>query len=208
MVKIKYCIWDVGEVIYKYSLDPLHSWCKKHTKDPKTFEQNIGKFNYNDYMKGLVPFDELCQQICDFYKVEYKPQYNIEIDQAFHQGVGEYFPETREMQESLKKQGISNCLLSNALPILADTAKIQNIISRKHIFCSFDLGLLKPDLKIYETILQKLGCHAEEVIFVDDKEKNTKAAASLGIHAITFNHQTIKNEINKILTKFYIKYEE
>lgn len=201
MSKIKYCIWDVGEVMYKYSLDPLHTWCKEHTQDTEVFEQNRGKFSYNDYMKGSIPFNELCQQICNFYQVEYKPQYNLEINKAFHQGVGEYFPETREAQESLKKQGIQNCILSNALPILANTSKTQDITKQEHIFCSFDLGLLKPDLKIYETVLQKLGCHAEEVIFVDDKEKNTKAATSLGINAITFNCKTIKNEINKILTK-------
>ena len=46
MNKIKYCIWDVGNVIYQYSLEPLHQWCKTHTQDQTLFEANKGKFNY------------------------------------------------------------------------------------------------------------------------------------------------------------------
>lgn len=68
----------------------------------------------------------------------------------------------------------------------------------EHIFCSFDLGLLKPDVQIYQTVLESLGSEGREVIFVDDKPKNTAAAATLGIHAITYNPNTIVSEIRRI----------
>ena len=56
----------------------------------------------------------------------------------------------------------------------------------------------KPDPEIYRRVREKLGCRFEELIFVDDKPKNTKAAAKLGIHAVTFNPQTIANDIRHI----------
>ena len=56
----------------------------------------------------------------------------------------------------------------------------------------------KPDPEIYRRVREKLGCRFEELIFVDDKPKNTKAAAELGIHAVTFNPQTIANDIRHI----------
>ncbi len=200
MAKIKYCIWDVGNVIYNYSLDPLHDWCEQHTSDFNTFQERKDRFSYNDYMKGLVSYDELCRQLCDFYQIPYQEKYKPEINKAFHSGIKNYIPETLQMQQELQSKGIENCILSNALPILARSNKAAENIDPEHIFCSFDLGLLKPDPQIYTEVRNKLDCRFEELIFVDDKAKNTAAAAKLGIHAVTFNPQTIKKEINKILT--------
>lgn len=200
MSKIKYCIWDVGNVIYNYSLAPLHKWCEDHTTDKNTFKERKGRFSYNDYMKGLVRYDELCRRLCDFYKIPYQEKYQPEINKAFHRGIINYIPETLQMQQELQSKGIENCILSNALPILADSNKATKNMNPKHIFCSFDLGLLKPDPQIYKEVKNKLGCKFEELIFIDDKPQNTAAAAQLGIHAITFNPQTLKKEINQILT--------
>lgn len=198
MNKIKYCIWDVGEVIYSYSLDNLHQWCKDKTTNSQALEAKLGHFSYNDYMKGLVPFPKLCKQVCEFYDIPYQKQYNLEINKAMHRGIGEYFSETRQAQEELLKKGIKNCILSNALPVLADTSRCQDIVEPQHVFCSFELGLLKPDAKIYQTVLERLNCKAEEVIFVDDKQKNTAAAAELGIHAVTYNRKTILEDIRRL----------
>jgi len=200
MSKIKYCIWDVGNVIYNYTLKPLHEWCERHTACTETFSRNKGRFNYNDYMKGLTPYPDLCRQLCDFYAVPYRPEHNIAINKAFHQGIQSYLPETRKMQEELQQQGILNCILSNALPILADDNKAADIIPPERQFCSFNLGLLKPDPEIYKKVREKLNCNFEELIFVDDKPKNTKAAAELGIHAVTFTPQTVIGEIHKIIS--------
>ena len=200
MPVIKYCIWDVGNVIYNYTLEPVHDWCERRTADRETFLRNKGKFSYNNYMKGLVPYAELCRQLCDFYAVPYLKDYAIELNRAFRAGIKNYFPQTRQTQEELQQRGIANCILSNALPVLAGDNKAADIIPQERQFCSFDLGLLKPDPETYRRVREKLGCRFEELIFVDDKPKNTKAAAELGIHAVTFNPQTIIGDIRKIIS--------
>ena len=63
--------------------EPLHNWCEQHTADLDTFHRNKGKFNYNAYMKGQVPYPELCRQICEFYAVPYHKNHPIEINKAF-----------------------------------------------------------------------------------------------------------------------------
>lgn len=199
MNKIEYCIWDVGAVIYNYSLEPLHNWCEKNTSAPEEFKAKKGKFNYNNYMKGLTPFPKLCQEICDFYKISFQPEHNIAINKALHQGIGEYFAETRQMQEEMQQQGITNCILSNALPAIADDIKCADLIKKEFQFCSFELGLLKPDPAIYTKVKETLGCEFNQLIFIDDKPQNTAAAAQLGIHAITFNRHTIAKDIRNIL---------
>jgi len=55
------------------------------------------------------------------------------------------------------------------------------------IIISCEVGLIKPDSAIYHLMLERLGCHAEESVFVDDKQINTEAAAALGMHTVLFN---------------------
>lgn len=49
------------------------------------------------------------------------------------------------------------------------------------IFLSCDLHLSKPDIRIFEKVIQKTGIRPEETFFIDDSEANCKAAESLGI---------------------------
>jgi epoxide hydrolase-like predicted phosphatase len=55
----------------------------------------------------------------------------------------------------------------------------------QHIIFSCDVGLRKPDPKIYQLILEKLGSQPGECLFVDDKRRNTKGAEEIGMKTIT-----------------------
>jgi haloacid dehalogenase superfamily, subfamily IA, variant 3 with third motif having DD or ED len=48
------------------------------------------------------------------------------------------------------------------------------------------VGVRKPDPKIYEIVLERLGLPAGSCAFVDDLEHNCVAAAELGMHAVWF----------------------
>jgi epoxide hydrolase-like predicted phosphatase len=58
---------------------------------------------------------------------------------------------------------------------------------------SYEIGCKKPDSRIFQAALQRLGLKAEECVFVDDAEKNVKAAEALGFKAVlhTDNETTI-----------------
>ena len=58
------------------------------------------------------------------------------------------------------------------------------------IIFSCDVGLRKPDPKIYEIALEQLKCVARECIFIDDKKRNTDAAEKLGIKGIVFEESS------------------
>ena len=55
-----------------------------------------------------------------------------------------------------------------------------------HLIDSSEVGLRKPDPRIYEHLLERLGRPAEEVLFIDAFEENLPAAAALGITTINF----------------------
>ena len=51
---------------------------------------------------------------------------------------------------------------------------------------SCDVKIIKPDRKIYEIITQKYSLIPGECIFIDDIERNVKAAIDFGFNAIKF----------------------
>ncbi len=93
-------------------------------------------------------------------------------------------------------------LLSNATDDLR-----QRIAEQWHFEDAFDVmvisaevGMVKPDLKIFGFALQMLGVSADEAVFVDDFQRNVEAARSVGVRAIRFqNPQQIRDELNMLL---------
>lgn len=57
----------------------------------------------------------------------------------------------------------------------------------KHKIVSGDVRCRKPEKKIYELALEKIGKSAAECIFIDNSVKNLEVAAELGICSVLFN---------------------
>jgi len=55
------------------------------------------------------------------------------------------------------------------------------------ISISGDLKIQKPDKRIFYNTIKKLGCRADECIYVDDREGNLYAASEIGMKSIMFN---------------------
>ena len=67
------------------------------------------------------------------------------------------------------------------------------------VIISAEVGLAKPDARIYLLALERLGVQPEEAIFVDDLQVNVEAARQLGIRAIQFqNNEQFLKEIKEI----------
>ena len=51
---------------------------------------------------------------------------------------------------------------------------------------SDEVGIEKPDRRIYEIACERLGVRPSEVVFLDDLEANVAAARRLGMRAVLF----------------------
>lgn len=68
------------------------------------------------------------------------------------------------------------------------------------IVYSHEVGLAKPDRRIYELTCERLGLPPEEVIFLDDSEVCITGAREYGMHAILFqNNAQAISEIQALL---------
>ncbi len=66
-------------------------------------------------------------------------------------------------------------------------------------FTSCYLGVRKPDRRIYQITLDVLQREPEDVVFIDDREENVAAAASLGIHALRYEGSAqLANELARL----------
>jgi HAD superfamily hydrolase (TIGR01509 family) len=55
---------------------------------------------------------------------------------------------------------------------------------------SYELGVMKPDARIYRVALDKAGAAAGDCVFIDDMEENIEGAVALGISGILYRPDT------------------
>lgn len=121
----------------------------------------------------------------------------------------------REDYQRIEKEYLDSCLVfdkeflnaAEELKIKYDLAIISNDIKEwgeylreKHnlnrlfseIIISGEVGLRKPDKRIYELLLSKLKVLPHDCIFVDDRYKNLKMASELGYKTIRFDREVME----------------
>ena len=102
------------------------------------------------------------------------------------------------------RKSFTTALLTNFPGYVHDFMKTDWIVDGAfdHMIASCDVKLVKPDPAIYTLTLARVGCLAEESVFIDDQEINVKAAVKLGINGIVYHSrsQTI-NDLEAILQR-------
>ena len=80
----------------------------------------------------------------------------------------------------------SVCCLSNTNPLhWTKVGEITNYCEFfDQVFLSYELGLVKPDIRIFRRMLQELEVAPEKVMFFDDKAENVEAARQSGFCAM------------------------
>jgi epoxide hydrolase-like predicted phosphatase len=109
----------------------------------------------------------------------------------------ELLEDIRQYRRQFKTGLLTN--FSEALrPMLNKQWKIESAFDEIVISC--EIGLVKPDPKIYTYMLDCLNCSAEEAIFIDDREMNVTGAEEVGLHAIRFtSRQDVLNMIHSTI---------
>lgn len=93
-------------------------------------------------------------------------------------------------------------LISNAWSDLRDFLARQQIADAfDELVISAEVGVMKPDPRIYHLALERLQIAPQEAVFLDDFPENVDAARALGMHAIHFvQPQAALQELRQLLT--------
>ncbi|WP_273498065.1 HAD-IA family hydrolase [Lentibacter algarum] len=99
-------------------------------------------------------------------------------------------PEFRTTIAACKAAGVRLAILSNELDLFygADFRdKLPFLKDFEVIVDATYTGILKPDARAYEQVLQELGLPAADCVFVDDQLRNIKGAQALGLPVVHFD---------------------
>ena len=139
-----------------------------------------------DTTLGKVSPDEIWQNVANALSLS--PQALEEFKQKFWQGD----QIDRELLNYLTRLGSSykTALLSNAWldtrEALAEEYQIIEGQTVDHILISSELGIAKPDPRIYHILAEKINSDFNQILFVDDFPENIEAAEALGIQTIHY----------------------
>lgn len=98
-----------------------------------------------------------------------------------------WLPGMEELLRELRDAGCSMHAFSN-YPVWYRLIEDQLSLSRylDWTFVSCKTGLRKPDPAAYQCVIDRLGCQASELLFIDDRASNCDAARNAGIRAVRF----------------------
>ena len=106
------------------------------------------------------------------------------------------------MAASLQKNGYRTAVLSNTeVPAMEFFQRQQYNMFDVPVFSCAE-GVKKPDGKIYELTLKKLGSGPDQSVFIDDKAEYINSAKDVGINTVLFqNIDQVKDELNQLGVK-------
>jgi len=188
MSYIKFVLFDLGNVIVNVDKEEALRIFSDITGEPveklldfpesnleKNFEK--GKIAIEDYIAGLKRRFNLTNEV--------NKEELIEIWASC-------FKLNEQMIELVKKidRNIKKGILSNTNPLHIESIKKNYDIFGyfDYLFFSYDLGYVKPDKRIYTSVMSKLKAKANEIIFIDDLQANLLPAEKIGFHTYLFDN--------------------
>lgn len=187
MARIKHLIFDMGNVLMRYDPEvPLREYVdseearnlirKELFQGPEWVERDRGTISIEDM------YESVAKRIPEQYHEELKKcVYGWDICMK-------PLEESVKLCEDARKWGYQTYVLSNAA---ADEfyryfPKFSPLEAFDGVMVSSEVHLIKPDVRIYECLLEKYQLNPEECLFFDDREDNVEGARKAGMQAMLF----------------------
>lgn len=160
----------------------------------KVFEESIQTRKWNSKKEA---YENLCKNM----GLEATKE-NIELLMKIRDKAEEktrLYAHTIPLLTQLNKQGYKTGLISNSSIFAVEQIKRKTELLR-HIdypLFSFDVGVIKPDIKFFQEMLKLSKCGPEECIMIGDKLKDdVEPPKSIGMNAILFiGYEQLKKEL-------------
>jgi putative hydrolase of the HAD superfamily len=182
-VTIEAVIFDLGGVLAEFNgVATMRELAKIESDDElwarwlgcewvRRFER--GQCNPEDFAEGMVSEWQL-----PMTGPEFLTTFGDWVQQPY-EGAEELVAETSER--------VCVAMLSNMNAVHWERAvSAWPLIKRfDHVFTSFELGLIKPDVEVFHHVVDALGVEADQILFIDDNVINVDGARAAGLQAET-----------------------
>ncbi len=183
-MKYKNIVFDFGNVIGKFDGHYiLRQFCSSEQDLELLFDVIFSGWGELD--KGTVDYNENIENV-----VRRVPARLEDTVRSFFRGWPEHIipiRQTADFIRELKDRKVPIYLLSNAPTYFAEWAqRIDTLRLFDGIVFSAPLKMAKPEPAIYQYLFQTYDLKPEECFFIDDLEKNIRAAKEAGMDGIIF----------------------
>jgi len=197
---IKKVIFDLGNVLVKFN--PKNLFRKIFTTEEEVdfFLHNICTWDWHIQQDLVYDTSQAATPLIQKY-----PQYKEAIEafyERFLEMIEGNYEANIQLALSIQKLGYPIYILSNFPGDQFEKYRHNNnyIDQFDDRIISGDVGLAKPDKKIYELAIKKFNLVPENSLFIDDKIENIKGAESVGIKTIHLRKpEDLKILINKFI---------
>jgi putative hydrolase of the HAD superfamily len=194
MEVIESVIFDWGGVLIEDPAPGLVKYCSEALAVSKEdYIKVYDKFG-GDFQKGVISEEEFWERMCSGLGVS-KPKVPSLWADAFKAA---YVPreEIFSLAGGLCKKGYKTAFLSNTEePAMQYFHQFGYDMFDVLVFSCAE-GTSKPERRIYELTIQRLGSEAEQSVFIDDKTEYINGAQKAGLNTILFESiSQVKNEL-------------
>jgi glucose-1-phosphatase len=185
-VKIEALLFDLGKVLINFSFEPVVKTLHESCSISRTqFEAILwDRVLVRRYESGEISTEEFHNYLCETASLKMTlPQFCTTWSSVF-------MPDpliSEELLANLKRR-YPLILISNTneahVEFIREKYRVFDYFD--HLVFSYEVGLLKPDPKIFQHAIAASKRPAEALFFTDDREENVVAAAALGIRSHQF----------------------
>jgi 2-haloacid dehalogenase len=183
---IQAIVFDFGGVLLDWN--PRHVY-RRFFDDPQqidAFLAEIGFAEWNSQQDGGRPFAEGVRELSSRF-----PQH-ARLIRAYHEywedSVSGPIPGSVDILRELKTAGYPVYGLSNwsaeTFPLAYRKYDVFQLLDGYII--SGDVGLVKPDPRIFQLVVQKFGVPAHSCLLIDDSAQNIETATTAGFQTVLF----------------------
>jgi HAD superfamily hydrolase (TIGR01509 family) len=180
-------LWDVGNVIVRWDPRALYAKMFEEPADLDRFLSHVCTLDWHvEHDKGVAFPDNAAPLIARF------PEHEARIrawDERFPEMLSGPIPETAAVIEALAARDVPQFALTNMPQSKWPAVQAMSPVHFGHFrdaIVSGDEGVIKPDRRIYEIVLERTGLQAADLLFIDDSAANIAAAMDIGFHTHHF----------------------
>ncbi len=196
MMSKKAIIFDFGGVLIDLDIEGCKAAFKRelgYEKIDDVLDPCHQKGIVGDMEEGLISADEFRKAVLEDSRPDACPK---DVDDAFMHilaGIPAYKGALlNRLAESYDLYILSNNnpIVASHMPELFATVGVDYEKIFKQSFLSYQMKALKPSEAFYKRILEKIGLPSEDLLFIDDSQKNVDGAIAAGLPSVYYNPDT------------------
>jgi 2-haloacid dehalogenase len=183
---IRHIVFDIGKVLIHYDPDIPYSRIIPDPQERQWFFQNVCTHDWNlEQDRGRTWQDAEALLIAEHPE---KEAHIRAFRQKWHEMVSHSYDDSVEIMLGLIEDGRDVTMLTNfASDTFRQAQEMYPFLKRpRGVTVSGDVGLIKPDVAIYQKHHSDFGLEPAATLFIDDSYPNVKGAREAGWQAVHF----------------------